>query len=142
MKCALFFILAGAALGAGWDAVQRIQPGAKVDVTLNDGAHARGGFVSADGESVVVREEAGERAMARAEVRQVRVAEPGRRVRKGLIWTAVGVGAGAGIGAAICPQCPNEGQGMKYIGPGAAIGAGLGALGFLSSPWRTIYRSR
>ena len=58
----------------------------------------------------------------------MRVADPSRRLRNGFIWTAVGAVAGAAIGAAVCPDRPNEGHGYTLIGPGLAIGAGAGAL--------------
>ena len=64
-----------------------------------------------------------------------------RKLRNGLIWTALGAGAGAALGAAVCPHCANEGAGAKYTAPAAAIGAALGALKFLSVPYRTIYQS-
>lgn len=54
----------------------------------------------------------------------------------------IGVGVGAGLGVAICPYCANEGHGAKFVAPGAAIGGGIGALGFLSSPYRTVYKSK
>ena len=57
-----------------------------------------------------------------------------------LIGLAVLVITFAGLGVAVCPGCANEGHGGKYVGPGVAAGAAVGALGFLTSPWRTIYK--
>jgi hypothetical protein len=133
---------ASAAFAAEWEAIQRIPVDHKIEITTRDGTRTRVAFVSATGEAIVVREKSGGRSIARAEIRQVRVADPARRVRNGLIWTAVGAGAGAAIGAAICPYCPNEGHGYKFVGPGVAIGAGIGALGFLPAPYRTVYKSK
>ncbi|MEX2263899.1 MAG: hypothetical protein WD696_18235 [Bryobacteraceae bacterium] len=89
---------------------------------------------------MTLRDESGQRLIARAEIREVRVADPARRVRRGFIGMAIGAAAGAGIGAAICPHCPNEGQGYKFIGPGIAIGVAAGALSFLSGSYRTVYK--
>jgi len=140
MKLLFLLLAAGAAFAAGWEAVQRIPPDQKIEVTTRNGTSTRTVFVSATADAIVVREKSGERSIARAEIRQVRVADPARRVRNGLIWTAVGAGVGAAIRAAICPSCPNEGHGYKFVGPGVAIGAGAGALGFLPAPYRTVYK--
>ncbi len=142
MKLIVLFLMAHAAFAAEWDAVQRIAADHKIEVTDRSGNRTRAAFVSASGDAVVVREKTGERSIARAEIRHIRIADPSRRIRRGILWTAIGVGAGIGVGFAACPSCSNEGHGDKYVGPGAAIGAGLGALGFLSAPYRTIYRSK
>lgn len=142
MKCMLLFALCvSMALASGWEAVQRLTPAARIEVVQRDGSRVRSSFVSATPGSIVVRDGTGERAIAQTDVTSVRVADPSRRVRQGLIWTAIGVGAGVGIGFAVCPSCSNEGHRSKFVGPGAAIGAGLGALGFLSSNYRTVYHS-
>lgn len=108
---------------------------------MRDGTATRAVFLSATADSLVVREKTGERSIARTDIRRVGVHDPSRRIRGGLVGTAIGVGAGAGIGFAVCPYCPNEGHGNKFIGPGVAIGAALGALSFLSAPYRTVYKA-
>lgn len=138
-----FLFAVHAAFGAGWEAVQRIAPGTKTEVRMRESPGVRGVFVSADQAAIVIRGRSGERSIARDEVRRVLVADPSRRIRNGLIATAVGAGVGLAIGAAICPYCANEGAGGKYTGPMAGIGAGIGAAGgFLPLPYRTVYRSR
>ena len=133
---------AGMAIAAEWEAIQRIPVDQKIEITTRKGASTRGAFVSASGESIIVLEKSGQRSVARADIRKVRVADPSRRLRNGLIWTAIGAAAGAAIGAAVCPYCPNEGHGYTFIGPGLAIGAGAGALSFLPTPYRTVYKSK
>lgn len=141
MKVFFLSLAAGVAFAAGWEAVERIPPDQKIEVTTRNGTSTRAVFLSATGEAMVIREKSGERSIARAEIRQVRVADPPRRVRNGIIWTAAVAGVGAGIGVAVCPYCPNEGHGYKFAGPGAAIGAGAGALlGFLPAPYRRVYK--
>ena len=129
-------------LAGSWEAVTRVMPDQKIEVTARDGTRTQGSFVSGSADAIIVRGKAGERSFTRAEVQTVRVYDGSRRLRQGLLWTAIGAGAGAGVGFAVCPYCSNEGHGDKYVGPGVAIGAGLGALGFLSSPYRTVYRGR
>jgi hypothetical protein len=142
VKLLLLFLSAHLAFASDWAAIQRIPLDQRVEITTRDGTSTRAAFVSATSDTVVLREKSGERSIARAEIRKVRVADPARRLRTGLIWTAVGAGAGAAIGAAVCPYCPNEGHGYKYVGPGVAIGAGFGALGFLPAPFRTVYKNK
>ena len=140
----ILILLAAAALAAAgddWSAVQRLAPSQSIEVALRDGARARVQFLSATADAVSVREATGERSIERARIRSVRVADPGRRVRKGLMWTAIGGGIGYGAGFAICPHCPSEGAPAKFTAPFTALGAGIGALGFLSSPYRTIYKA-
>jgi len=142
LKLLLLLLAASATFGAEWDAIQRIPADRKIEIATPDGKHTRANFVPAAGEVLAFREKSGERSLTRAEVRQVRVFDPGRRARKGLLWMALGAGAGGAIGAAACPYCPNEGHGYRFVAPGVALGAGIGALGFLSSPYRTVYRSK
>jgi len=123
------------------EVIQRIPVDQKIEITTRTGRGRAPLSCRRPGWRWFVREKSGERSIARAEIRQVRVADPARRVRSGLIWMAVGAGAGAAIGVAVCPGCPNEGHDY-YIGPGVAIGAGVGALGFLRAPYRTVYKSK
>ena len=138
----LLQLLSGAAFVAEWQAIERVPVDRKIEITTRDGTVSRADFVSLSGDVLAFRETSGGRTLARAEIRKVRVYDAGRRVRKGLLWMLVGAGAGAGAGVAACPYCPNEGHGSPYIGVGAAAWAGIGALGFLSSPYRTIYKSK
>ena len=130
-------------LAGDWQDVQRIPKEQKVEVATRDGSYKRGAhFVSATADALVIREKSGERSIARTDVRRVLASDPSRRIRNGAIWTAIGAGAGLGIGFAVCPYCGNEGHGDKYVGPGVAIGAGLGALAFIPAPYRTVYKSK
>ena len=141
MKLFCLLLAAATALAADWDAVQRIPIDHKIEVTTRNGSSTRAVFLSATADALVVREKSGERSIARPDIRKVSVHDPSRRIRDGLVWTAVGAGAGAGIGFAVCPHCPNEGHGEKFVGPGVVIGAALGALSFLSAPYRTVYKA-
>jgi hypothetical protein len=143
MKLLLCFLAANAAFSAGWDAVQRIQPDTKIDVLSGEAKNLRGKFVSANDAVLVMRLKSGEMSIARGNVQRVRVADPSRRVRNGVLATSIGAGIGLAAGVAICPHCANEGAPWKFTGPLTAIGAGAGAAGgFLPPPYRTIYKSK
>lgn len=141
MKLYLFLLASAVTFAAGWDSVQRIAPNEKIEVVASSGARTRATFVSATSEVMIVREPSGERSVARTDIRELRVYDSGRPVRKGVLWTLVGGGAGFGVGWLICVHCYSEGAGFKYMGPIAGVGAGIGALGFLSSPYKTVYKS-
>jgi hypothetical protein len=141
LKLTLLLIAASVGFAAGWDSVQRVAPGHKVEVSTN-AETMKGTFVSASETAVIVRTTAGEQSIARTDVRKVRISDPGRRTRNGLLGTAIGAGVGFGLGYAVCPHCANEGAGGKFTGPFTAVGAGLGATaGFLPPPFSTIYKS-
>ena len=142
MRTITIFLLLSAirAFGADWEALRGVSADQKIEVTTLNKQRTRGAFVSATADNVVIRDRSGERSIAQGDVRRVRVYDPARRIRKGVMWTLIGAGLGAGVGVAARPGCPNEGNASPYIGPGAAGGAALGALGFLSDPYRTIYR--
>ena len=135
---AMLLLTAVTAFGAGWDSVTRIREGQKIELRTRDGVELKGTFISATAESIAIRYKSGEQSIERANMLRVRVYDAGSRTRSGLLLTALGAGAGAGIGFAVCPYCANE-HGRTYVGAGAAIGAAFGALGFLSSPYKTIY---
>jgi hypothetical protein len=139
MKLLFLLLIFSAALSAAWEAVERIPAHRQIEIVLRSGSRVRAEFVSTAAGALVVRETSGERSIPRSDIRAVRVHDPSRRLHRGLLWTAIGAGAGAAAGAAGCPSCPNEGHGNPYVGPGIAAGAAIGALGFLSSPYRTVY---
>ena len=139
MKLILLFFLATAAFAADWAAVESIGRDRNIEVTTRNGTRTRAMLAAANGDALTVREPAGERTFSRTEIRRVRVADPKRRIRSGLIWTAVGAAVGALTGELACVSCPNEGHGYEYVGPGLGIGAGIGTLRFLRSPYRTVY---
>ena len=140
MKILLLLLAASTAFANDWGSIQRIPAGRKIEVIERDGTRLQGPFVSSTEEVLVIEEKSGTRSLSRAAIRQVRVFDAGRRVRRGLLLMLIGAAAGAAAGAAICPSCSNEGNGTKFVAPGLAIGAGIGALGFLSSPYKTIYK--
>ena len=144
MKLCLFLFASGLVFAADWDAVQRIPTTQKIEVTeRSGGGRLRATLVSASPDTVVVREASGERSIPRADIRELRVFDSGRRAHRGFLWTLVGAGAGAGASLAACIQCPGEGRDMTtWVPLGVAVGAAIGALGFLSSPYRTVYKSR
>jgi hypothetical protein len=144
MKLCLFLFASSLVFAADWDAVQRIPATQRIEVTdRSGGGRLRATLVAASADTVVVREASGERSIPRANIRKLRVFDSGRRAHRGFLWTLVGAGAGAGASLAACVSCPGEGREMtKYVPLGVGVGAAVGALGFLSSPYRTVYKSR
>ena len=144
MKLCLLLFASSLVFAADWDAVQRIPAAQRIEVTeRSGGGRLRATLVSASPDTVVVREASGERSIPRADIRELRVFDSRRRAHRGLLWTLVGAGAGAGASLAACISCPGEGRdGAKYVPLGIGAGAAIGALGFLSSPYRTVYKSR
>jgi hypothetical protein len=144
MNICLFLFVSGLVFAADWDAVQRIPPAQRIEVTERQrGVRLRATLVSTSPDSVVVREASGELSIPRADIRELRVFDPGRRVHRGLLWTLVGAGAGAGASLAACAACANEGHDpSKYVPAGIGVGAAIGAIGFWSSPYRIVYKSR
>ena len=137
MKLLLLLLLVSAApLAAEWNDVMRLAAGDRVELRTKDGAKLRSEFVSATADSIVVRD----KTVQRPEISELKVYDSGRRIRHGVLWTIIGAAAGVGIGFAVCPYCANEGHGEKFVGPGGAAGAGRGALGFLTAPWKRIYK--
>src|SRR5437764_3590175 len=144
MKLCLLLFASSLVFAADWDEVQRIPAAQRIEVTVRSGGgRLRGTLVSASPDTVVVREASGERSIPRADICELRVFDSGRRAHRGLLWTLVGAGVGAGASLAACISCPGEGRDMaKYAPLGVGAGAGIGALAFLSSPYRTVYKSR
>lgn len=144
MKLCLFLFVSGLVFAADWDAVQRIPAAQKIEVTeRSGGGRLRATLVSTSPDTIVVREASGERSIPRTDIRELRVFDPGRRVHRGLLWTLIGAGAGAGASLAACISCAGEGRNTAtYVPLGVAGGAAIGALGFLSSPYRIVYKSR
>ena len=144
MKRCLLLFASSLVFAADWDAVQRIPAAQRIEVTeRSGGGRLRATLVSAGPDTVVVREASGERSIQRADIREIRVFDSGRKVRRGVLWTLIGAGAGAGASLAACISCPGEGRDVTTHAPlGVPVGAAIGALGFLSSPYRTVYKSR
>ncbi|MEO8130574.1 MAG: hypothetical protein ABJF23_06515 [Bryobacteraceae bacterium] len=144
MKLCLILFASSLLLAADWETVQRIPSAQKIEITeRRGGGPLKTTLVSASPDAVVVREASGERSIPRADIRRLRVFDSGTRVRRGVLWMLVGAGVGAGASMAACVSCPGEGHDLaKYVPVGVAVGAAIGALGFLSSPYRTVYKSR
>src|SRR5947209_8511540 len=117
MKTYLFLFVSSLVLAADWDAVERIPAAQKIEVTERSrGGGLRATLVSAGPDTVVVREASGDRSIARADIRELRVFDSGRRAHRGVLWTVVGAGAGAAASLAACTSCPGEGRNVaKYV---------------------------
>ena len=93
-------------------------------VEVSSMKHA-GAFVNATDAAIVFRENSGERTIQKEDVRSVKLAKKGHRLRNTLIGAGVGAGAGAGITAGAW----ESGGFLGGRGVGAAVGAVIGGLG-------------
>jgi hypothetical protein len=144
MKIVLFLFVSSLVFAADWDAVQRIPAAQRIEVTEWTGGHRlRATLVSTSSDTIVVRGDFGERSVPKADIRELRIFDPGRRTHRGLLWTLIGGGAGTGASLAACVSCQGEGRNMAtYVPLGVAGGAAIGALGFFTSPYRSVYKIR
>jgi hypothetical protein len=100
----LLLFLAGSVAFAGWEAVQRVSSDHKIEVATQVGKRTRWTFVSAPETALVVRSKSGEYSIARGDLHRVRIADPSRRERNGLIANSIGAGAGQGAGEGALPR--------------------------------------
>jgi hypothetical protein len=126
---------------ASWDNLKALQAGEKIQVAQIKLNTVSGPFVSVSDAAISVEVEGGPQTIQRQEVRSVRLARHGHRLRNSLI----GGGVGAGMGAAtdkLCQPCffsISRGTVAEVFAVGGfAIGAAIGAL--LPSDV-TIYRA-
>jgi hypothetical protein len=123
----------------GWETVQALPAGSNVQVVSVASGKFKGALITATADSLMLRDGSGDRSIARAEVRELKVRDQSRRIRRGIITTLIGLGAGAAAGWAACVYCANEGHDMLTL-PGAAGGAAIGAVGFAFPGYRTVYK--
>ena len=122
-------ILAGDADLTIWQNLQHLKNGQEIEVKKADGAVMRGAFLSLADESIYLRHQQQEMAIARKDVSSVR-ARPTKNRRNIWVGAAIGAAAGAGVGAGLGEQLANESGGdLRNLKP-AIIGvcAGVGAL--------------
>ena len=126
-----------------WQNLAGLKPARKIElVTKKDQMKVE--FVRFDDQGITVRDKKGERTVAQADVKHVRLA---RRNRGIWIGFAVGGGGGAAVGAALGSRLANESGGdfnnLKPAIAAACAGAGalIGALiGTAARRSQTIYR--
>ena len=126
----------------GWDRVASLAHGTKIEVLPQGRSqpHIKGTVLSSSPEALRVQANSGEFSWQRAEIRIVKIAAPGRRTRNGLIGVAIGGAVGLAIGEGVCVYCRNEGH-PGFGAAGLAVGAGVGALASLPTPYQTIYKA-
>jgi len=108
----------------GWQALNRLHAGQRIEVVEMDLKAHRGTFVAISAEAIQLREGTTDEPIRKENFRRVTLLDKGHNARNALIFGAVGVSIGAGIGAVA--RGPNKIVGR---GPGAAVGAAIGFLG-------------
>ena len=108
----------------GWEALNRLHAGQKIEVVETGLKTHRGAFVAVSAEAIQLREGTTDEPIGKENITRVTLLDKGHHARNALIFGAVGVGLGAELGAAA--------QGRNKIGgrgPGAGVGAAIGFLG-------------
>ena len=116
-------------VSAHWRDLAPIVTGKDVIVDMAGGDHIRGIALNVESDSIMLQtRSAGRRPVARADVRDIRVARRSYKWRA--IGAAVGAGAGAAIAAPVLAETHNEGS-SAYDGAAAGAVAGLAIVGFI-----------
>jgi len=128
--------------GHSWDNLRRLKPGSKITVQDTSSGEFETEFVSVSDATLTVRlkwqEPGSARRIPRSDVVKVSAKHAGVDVKMTLVMAALGAGLGALAGGY---RCDGEWSwsyggggictgGERFSGPGAAIGAGVGAAAF------------
>lgn len=139
----------GFAQGSDWGTLQRIRPGARVRIDLQNGRHTEGTLVGWSSGSIAIASPAGPRSFVSEQVRRVRIEGHSSRWRGAMIGALVGFGAGFSVGVTSAGHLTDRnspgaawrtavGGGLGLYGAG--IGAAIGALARGHKP-ATIYHA-
>jgi hypothetical protein len=129
-------------ISGGWTNVQSITPGRKVQVYRFGTDRVDGEFRSASADGLVLASKAGERNIARREIREVKLRKASGRAKNAGIGAAVGAGVGAGIGLAVIRgDFEDLGAAIFVIFTMIGSAAGFG-LGFLAPGYGTVYKAQ
>jgi hypothetical protein len=133
-QVAIFLLAAALAAPAfsqdDWNSLRSLKPGQRIGVVQADGKVLRGTFASFSDPALSIRTDQVIVVPKDSVIRVYRRPRIGRGVRV-VIGTGIGVAGGAALNATIGQYLRNEAHGTSpavWIGAGAAIGAGLGAL--------------
>ncbi len=125
-----------------WGNLSTLQAGQKIEVVEKNLKKDTGTFAAVSDDGIRLNESTGEQTIPRASVMRVTLRHNKHRLRNTLIGAAVGVGAGAAIGAA------TYGNGRCFCSRGglAGFGAAIGLVGgtVVGATWPshpTIYRA-
>ena len=110
-----------------WAAVQQIKTNEKLFVRQKNGKEVRGRMIEANDAALTIDRDGKPMSIARADVRQVYIAEG--KAQKGK-WALIGAGVGAGTGAGIgaLKYSPERDDSEIWIPVVLIFGAGIGAL--------------
>jgi hypothetical protein len=132
---------------ASWDNLKALQAGEKIRVAQTNSKTVSGPLVSVSDAAISVEGEGGPQTVQRHDVRSVKLAKHGHRLRNALIGGGIGAGSAAILGAAIDPPCKNADE--FCFGPTQGQNAGIfavlgfvigGVIGALIPSHATIYR--
>jgi len=143
---------------SSWDNLQSLTPGQEIRVVMNDLKSYQGEFESMSDDGITLRQAAGEQTLARNHILRVsgKIGQD-HSIRNVLIGTAVGAGAGLGIGLLAnhviwshvncdegprfsCGYPPNPHWGIILTPAGGLSGAVVGGV-MPTGGWHDIYRA-
>ena len=107
----------------GWQALNRLHEGQKIEVVEMDLKTHQGIFVAISDDAIQLRESTTVEPIRKEQIMRVTRLDNGHSARNALIFGALGVGVGAGMGA--IARGPNRIGGRH---PGAKVGAAIGFL--------------
>lgn len=132
----------------GWDNLKQLTPGQETRVVLNDARSYQGKLQSVSDDALVIHSENGDQTFTRESVARVSIKRGRHRTRNVLLGTAIGAGAGLGLGAAI-DRCGSNtvgctgNKGKAIVAPlFGLVGASVGALISRGGGWQDVYPSR
>jgi hypothetical protein len=120
-----------------WENLSALEPGQTIKFMATPSNAHRGTFLRVSPTAISLEEKDGEHTIERQDVKVVELPRRGRRLRNTLLGGAIGIGAGAGIGAAVYRKCSSP-PGDNLFGcldfgrsANAAVGAVFGLTGGL-----------
>ena len=130
---------------ASWESLHALRAGERLEVVETSLKNHKGPLVAISEESITLRENGTDQAIKKENVMRVTRLEKTHRLRNALIFGVVGLGVGAGIGAA-AGSC-HPGDIICARGVVAAVGGVGGLLGGLAigaavPSHETVYRTK
>jgi len=124
---------------ASWENLNTLRPGEKIQIQDMNSTKVSGTFLNVSDAAISLHEGARQEMVQRPDVRSVTLSKGQHRLRNTLLGAAIGVGAGAAIGAA---TYQNGFLGRRFQAFGGALFGSVGGtvVGAVWPDHKTIYR--
>ena len=126
---------------ASWENLNTLRADEKIQVIEVNSKRVSGAFLNVSDEAISLQVNAGPRTIQRQDVVSVKLRKHQHRLRNTLLGSAIGFGAGAGIGAATyrtaqpCPPTTGFGVCLNGLGDSRGLHAAFGAVIGLEEEW-------